>query len=127
MLRMIIMILPLRLVNWKRKIRFLGPRCLKKHYTNVRFKSQQQVLGETFDEEEIKKKVMLRLGTGLDRNQRTGMNRYRTGKGRVDRFVDRYRDELDVNYRDILGSVPSYYNRDGIGPDRNRSEWNGMG
>ncbi|WMV30883.1 hypothetical protein MTR67_024268 [Solanum verrucosum] len=59
---------------------------------------------------------------------RTGTNRYRTGTGRFDRVVDRYRDEPDRNYRDG-GSVPSRPTiyRDGTGTDRNGPERNGMG
>ncbi|KAG5585362.1 hypothetical protein H5410_045796 [Solanum commersonii] len=68
--------------------------------------------------------VCLRLGAGPERNHRTKMNRYRTGTG----WVDRYRDELDRNYRYgyVILSCPTIY-RDGIGTDRNGPEWNGMG
>ncbi|WMV49345.1 hypothetical protein MTR67_042730 [Solanum verrucosum] len=59
---------------------------------------------------------------------RTGTNRYRTGMGRFDRVVDRYRDEPDRNDRDG-GSVPSRPTiyRDRTGTDRNGLERNGMG
>uniref|UniRef100_M1DQZ2 Uncharacterized protein n=1 Tax=Solanum tuberosum TaxID=4113 RepID=M1DQZ2_SOLTU len=58
----------------------------------------------------------------------TEMNRYRTGTGKLDRVVDRYRDELDRNYRDggLVPSCPTIY-RDRIGTDRSGSERNGMG
>ncbi|KAG5575925.1 hypothetical protein H5410_056059 [Solanum commersonii] len=53
------------------------------------------------------------------------MNWYWTGTGWVDRFVDRYRDEPDQNYRDgySVSSRPTIY-RDGTGMDRNRTGWN---
>ncbi|WMV54648.1 hypothetical protein MTR67_048033 [Solanum verrucosum] len=53
---------------------------------------------------------------------------HRTGMGRFDRVVDRYRDEPDWNYRDG-GSVPSRPTiyRDRTGTDRNGPERNGMG
>ncbi|KAG5579654.1 hypothetical protein H5410_050281 [Solanum commersonii] len=52
------------------------------------------------------------------------MNRYRTGTGWVDRFVDRYRDEPDRNYRYryTVPSRPTIY-RDGTGTDRNGTGW----
>ncbi|KAG5569548.1 hypothetical protein H5410_059314 [Solanum commersonii] len=64
--------------------------------------------------------LQLRLGNGPERNHRTGMNRYRTGTGWVDRNVDRYRDEPDRNYR-YGYTVPSRSTiyRDGTGTDRN--------
>uniref|UniRef100_M1DLV8 Uncharacterized protein n=1 Tax=Solanum tuberosum TaxID=4113 RepID=M1DLV8_SOLTU len=69
-----------------------------------------------------------RLGTGPEWDHRTGTNRNRTGTGRFDRVVDRYRDEPDRNYRDG-GSVPSRPTiyRDRTGTDRNGPERNGMG
>ncbi|WMV10644.1 hypothetical protein MTR67_004029 [Solanum verrucosum] len=71
---------------------------------------------------------MKRLGTGPEWDHRTGTNRYRTGTGRFDRVVDRYRDEPDRNYRD-RGSVPSRPTiyRDRTGTDRNGPERNGTG
>uniref|UniRef100_M1C4Y4 SAUR family protein n=1 Tax=Solanum tuberosum TaxID=4113 RepID=M1C4Y4_SOLTU len=70
----------------------------------------------------------IRLGTGSEWDHRTGTNRNRTGTGRFDRVVDRYRDEPDRNYRDG-GSVPSRPTiyRDRTGTDRNGPERNGMG
>ncbi|KAG5598795.1 hypothetical protein H5410_030165 [Solanum commersonii] len=52
------------------------------------------------------------------------MNRYQTGMRWVDRFVDRYRDESDRNYRYgyTVPSRPTIY-RDGIGTDRNGTGW----
>ncbi|WMV34120.1 hypothetical protein MTR67_027505 [Solanum verrucosum] len=69
-----------------------------------------------------------RLGTGPEWDHRTGTNRYRTGTGRFDRVVDRYRDEPDRNYRDG-GSVPSRPTiyRDRTGTDRNGPDRNGTG
>ncbi|KAG5629394.1 hypothetical protein H5410_001111 [Solanum commersonii] len=48
----------------------------------------------------------------------------RTGTGWIDRFVDRYRDEPDRNYRDgcSVPSRPTIY-RDGTGTDRNGTGW----
>uniref|UniRef100_M1DL16 Uncharacterized protein n=1 Tax=Solanum tuberosum TaxID=4113 RepID=M1DL16_SOLTU len=68
------------------------------------------------------------LGTGPEWDHRTGTNRNRTGTGRFDWVVDRYRDEPDRNYRDG-GSVPSRPTvyRDRTGTDRNGPERNGMG
>ncbi|KAG5629352.1 hypothetical protein H5410_001069 [Solanum commersonii] len=54
---------------------------------------------------------------------RTKTNSYRTGMGRFDQVIDRYRDEPDQNYRDG-GSVLS---RPTIYRDRTGTDWNGMG
>ncbi|KAG5616271.1 hypothetical protein H5410_016095 [Solanum commersonii] len=52
------------------------------------------------------------------------MNRYRTETRWVDRFVDRYLDEPDRNYRYeyTIPSRPTIY-RVGIGKDRNGTGW----
>ncbi|KAG5594286.1 hypothetical protein H5410_035518 [Solanum commersonii] len=49
---------------------------------------------------------------------------HRIGTGRFDRVVDRYRDELDRNYRDggSIPSRPTIY-RDRTGTDRNGTGW----
>ncbi|WMV52265.1 hypothetical protein MTR67_045650 [Solanum verrucosum] len=66
-------------------------------------------------------KCRLRLGTGPEWD-------HRTGTGRFDRVVDRYRDEPDRNYWDG-GSVPSHPTiyGDRTRTDRNGPERNGMG
>ncbi|KAG5605504.1 hypothetical protein H5410_026996 [Solanum commersonii] len=52
------------------------------------------------------------------------MNRNQIGTGWVDRFVDRYRDESDRNYRYeyTVPSRPTIY-RDGTRTDQNGTGW----